>query len=94
MDGSEVASELAPASRNAARTTGAALESHYRFILWLVPVVDHFPRTRKFLLGDRLQTTALDVLERLVEATYTKRRTGHLAGPKLRRRGGVHLQPH
>ena len=68
---------------DATRTTGAALESHYRFILWLVPVVDRFPRTRKFLLGDRLQTTALDVLERLVEATYTRRRAGHLAGANL-----------
>ena len=66
-----------------ARATGAALESHYRFILWLVPVVDRFPRTRKFLLGDRLQTTALDVLERLIEATYTKRRSAHLANANL-----------
>ncbi len=71
------------APRNAARTTGTALESHYRFILWLVPVVDRFPRTRKFLLGDRLQTTALDILERLIEATYTKRRAGHLASANL-----------
>ena len=70
-------------SRDAARTTGAALESHYRFILWLVPVVDRFPRTRKFLLGDRLQSAALDVLERLIEATYTKRRAGHLASANL-----------
>ena len=66
-----------------ARTTGAALEAHYRFILWLVPAVDRFPRSRKFLLGDRIQTTALDVLERLVEATYTRRRSGHLAGANL-----------
>ena len=66
-----------------ARTTGAALEAHYRFILWLVPAVARFPRNRKFLLGDRIQTTALDVLERLIEATYTRRRTGHLAGANL-----------
>lgn len=68
---------------SAAHTTGAALESHYRFILWLVPVVDRFPRTRKFLLGDRLQVTALDILERLVEATYTKQRSRHLASANL-----------
>ena len=66
-----------------ARTTGAALEAHYRFILWLVPAVERFPRNRKFLLGDRIQATALDVLERLIEATYTRRRTGHLAGANL-----------
>lgn len=66
--------------QDSARETGAALEAHYRFILWLVPAVERFPRNRKFLLGDRIQATALDVLEELIEATYTKRRTGHLAG--------------
>ena len=55
-----------------ARRTGPALESMYRFVLWLVPTVEKFPRRQKFLLGDRLQATALDVLERLVEATYTR----------------------
>ena len=63
-----------------ARTTGEAREAHCRFILWLVPTVERFPRDRKFLLGDLIQTTALDVLERLIEATYTRRRSGHLAG--------------
>ncbi len=68
---------------NRARTTGAALEAHYRFVLWLVPTVERFPRKQKFLLGERIQATALDVLERLIEATYTKRRRGHLADANL-----------
>ena len=68
---------------DAARSTGAALEAHYRFVLWLVPTVERFPRSQKFLLGDRIQTTALDVLERLIEATYTKQRDRHLAGANL-----------
>ena len=63
--------------------TGAALESHYRFMLWLVPAVERFPRSQKFLLGDRIQATALDVLERLIEATYTRRRLGHLANANV-----------
>ena len=40
--------------------TGPALESHYRFLLWLVPAVERFPRSRKFLLGGRIQRTALE----------------------------------
>ena len=60
--------------REGARRTGPALEAMYRFILWLVPAVDKFPRSQKFLLGDRIQSTAIDVLERLVEATYTRER--------------------
>ncbi|MGH6897203.1 MAG: type II toxin-antitoxin system prevent-host-death family antitoxin [Geminicoccaceae bacterium] len=43
-------------------------------MLWLVPTVEKFPRSQKFLLGDRIQSTALDVLERLIEATYTRGR--------------------
>ncbi|MCY4214335.1 MAG: diversity-generating retroelement protein Avd [Gammaproteobacteria bacterium] len=66
-----------------ARTTGAALEAHYRFLLWLVPAVERFPRRQKFLLGDRIQMTALDVLERLIEVTYTKRRGDLLARANL-----------
>ena len=66
-----------------ARRVGPALESMYRFVLWLVPAVEQFPRRQKFLLGDRLQATALDVLERLVEATYTRDRRRHLAAANL-----------
>ena len=73
-----VAEDAPPEPASGARAVGPALESHYRFLLWLVPTVDRFPRKQKFLLGDRIQTTALDVLEALIEATYTRRRSGHL----------------
>ena len=66
-----------------ARITGAALEAHYRFILWLVPALERFPRSQKFLLGDRIQGTALDVLESLIDATYTRQRGSHLARANL-----------
>ena len=65
--------------KDGARGTGPALESHYRFLLWLAPAVERFPRSRKFLLGDRIQRTALDVLEALINATYTRQRGHHLA---------------
>jgi hypothetical protein len=55
-----------------ARRTGPALEAHQQFILWLVQTVEKFPRSQKFLLGDRIQSTALDVLEALIEASYTR----------------------
>ena len=66
-----------------ARRTGPALETMYQFLLWLVPAVEKFPRRQKFLLGDRIQTTALDVLERLIEATYTRTRRDTLAEANL-----------
>ena len=75
--------EAAKATRDGARETGPALELHYRFILWLVPTLDRFPRSQRFLLGDRIQRTALDVLESLVEATYTRRRKPPLTRANL-----------
>ena len=76
MSDSTESSDSQPPDR--ARSTGAALEAHYRFVVWLVPTLERFPRSQKFLLGDRIQHTALDVLERLIEATYTRRRGSHL----------------
>lgn len=55
-----------------ARRGSAALEKHYRFLLWLVPTVEKFPRAQKFTLGDRIQGTALDVLDGLTEANYSR----------------------
>ena len=66
-----------------ARRTGPALEAHYRFLEWLIPTVEKFPRSQKFLLGDRLQQAALDVLEDLIEATYTRQRRAPLDSANL-----------
>jgi hypothetical protein len=66
-----------------ARRTGPAIEAQQQFVLRLVPTVEKFPRAQKFLLGDRIQSTALDVLEALIEATYTRDRRGHLARANL-----------
>ena len=65
------------------RVTGPAIERHYQFILWLVPTLDRFPRAQRFLLGDRIQRAAFDVLESLIEATYTRRRQAALARANL-----------
>ena len=72
--GAAAAGPESGAAADRSRTTGSVLEAHYRFLLWLVPALSRFPRDQKFLLGDRIQGTALDVLERLIEATYSKRR--------------------
>ncbi len=48
-----------------------------------MPAVERFPRKQKFLLGERIRAIALDVLERLIEATYTRNRRGHLAAANL-----------
>jgi len=65
------------------RRTGPALEKTYRFLFWLMPTVEKFPRSYKFVLGDRIQTVAMDVLEGLIEATYTRRRGSILSRVNL-----------
>ena len=72
-----------PGTPDHAHATGPALDAHYRFILWLVPVVAGFPRSQKFVLGDRMQHAAMDILEALIEATYTRRRDPALARANL-----------
>ena len=61
-------------SADNARRTGPALEAMYQFLLWLLPTLDKLPRKQKFLLGDRIETAALDVLDSLIAATYTRGR--------------------
>jgi hypothetical protein len=68
------------------RRSGIALEKCYQFLLWLVPTVEKFPKSQKFLLGDRIQNLALDVQEALIEATYSKSVASHLS------RANLHLE--
>ena len=66
-----------------AKRTGAAIEAHYQFLLWLGPAIEKFPKSHKFTLGDRIQNQALDILEALIEATYTRERVLHLRRANL-----------
>ena len=69
------------ASLQRARRVGPALDAHYRLILWLVPMLAGFPRSQKYLLGDRIQGIALDILEELIDTTYSKDRDAPLSVP-------------
>jgi hypothetical protein len=51
--------------------------------MWLVPTLDKFPRSQKFTVGDRIQAMALDVLEALIAATYTRDRAQYLRQANL-----------
>lgn len=44
----------------------------YDLVLWLVPRVNELPRAQRFVLGDRIEGTALDLLDVLVEAQYRR----------------------
>lgn len=65
------------------RQNVAAIESTYQLLLWLIPVLEGFPRSQKFQLADRMQTCALDVLDLLIEAAYSKEKAAHLRRANL-----------
>lgn len=50
----------------------SAVTKTYDLLLWLLPHICNFTRQHRFTLGDRIEQRALDLLELLVEATYTR----------------------
>lgn len=48
------------------------LQKNYDFLLYLIPVLQKFPRNQKFLLADRIQNKTLDNQELLIQAFYSK----------------------
>ncbi len=44
----------------------------HNLMIWLIPLLDNFPRNRRFTLGERLESGLLEILELLVEAAYVK----------------------
>jgi len=44
----------------------------YDLLLYLIPQVSKFPRSERYLLGERLETAAFDILEILLEASYSR----------------------
>ncbi len=51
----------------------------YDFTRWLLERVDSFPKNQRFIFGTRLADHVLDVMETLVEASYSRRKTELLA---------------
>lgn len=46
----------------------------YDYAKWLLEWVENFPKSQRFVLGQRLTGQAMDVLDLLVEASYARSR--------------------
>ncbi len=46
----------------------------HQFVLWLYPTVNKFPKNQRFVLGQRLERQAIDLIELLVEAKFSSRK--------------------
>lgn len=67
------------AKKPANETTPQAVERCHELLVWLIPLLDHFPRARRFTLGERLESGLLEVLESLLDAAYRRDKQAALA---------------
>lgn len=51
----------------------------YDYAKWVLERVEGFPKSQRFVLGQRLSNQVMDVLEILVEAAYSRDKHGLLA---------------
>ena len=58
----------------------------YDLLLWTIPTLAKFPRDQRYLLGERIETGLLDVLDDLVEANYTRSKEALLKRAKHKTR--------
>ena len=61
-----------------------AVQDCHNLLIWLIPLLDNFPRNRRFTLGERLETSLIEILELLVEAAYARTKQNPLRQANLR----------
>jgi len=53
----------------------AIFEKTYELILWLYPTVNKFPKSQRFVLGQRIENTILQILEGIIQANQERDKT-------------------
>lgn len=56
----------------------AIFEKTYELILWLYPTVNKFPKSQRFVLGQRMETAILEILEGIIEANQERNKVLYL----------------
>ncbi len=62
----------------------SALTKTYDLVIWIIPQLEKFPKGQRYLLGDRIETTLLDVMELIIQAIYTKDKAASLNEANLK----------
>lgn len=68
-----------------------SVQDCHDLLAWIIPVLDQFPRARRFTLGERLEEGLLDVLEMLSAAAYAQQKVEYLTKASHRLNRVVHL---
>ena len=56
----------------------AIFEKTYELILWLYPTVNKFPKSQRFVLGQRIENIILKILEGIIEANQERNKAPYL----------------
>ena len=56
----------------------AIFEKTYELILWLYPTVNKFPRSQRFVLGQQIENTILEILKGIIEANQERNKLAYL----------------
>lgn len=67
------------------------IDDCHELLKWLIPLLDKFPRSRRFTLGERLESGLLAVLEDCVDAAYSKNKRPQLNSANRRLSSVRHL---
>ena len=74
-------------SYNESRTTRneppVVITKVYDLLLWMIPKLAKFPKNQRYLLGQRIENGLLDILEILIEASFTKEKLNLLRRANL-----------
>lgn len=50
----------------------------YDFMLWLHPMVNKFPKSQRFVLGQRIENKTLDIIQSMIRANMLRDKAGTL----------------
>lgn len=48
------------------------LEKQYEMILWMFPLINGFPTKQRFVLGQQMQNSLLEILKKIIEANQDR----------------------
>ena len=73
-------------------TLPQVIDDCHELLKWLIPLLDQFPRSRRFTLGERLESGLLAVLEECIDAAYSKHKRTQLNNANRRLSSVRHLR--
>ena len=62
----------------------SALTKIYDLILWIIPQLEKFPKSQRYLLGDRIETILMDIMDLIIHSVYTKNKASFLKEANLK----------